>query len=115
MEKLDVNSFREIINKDNFDQVKINDTNYLNISSIVPQAYTQYTLQNRIFILLNMFICGGLIDNGYGNIELNDNSFESLDIQSFISSWDESNNEILFSNCLSILLLFNVFNISHLQ
>ena len=52
MEKLNVSSFKKLIDTSKFEKIKINDANYLNLNSIMPSSNIQNTLQNRIFIMI---------------------------------------------------------------
>lgn len=79
METLNVKSFKNVLDTSKFEKIKIMDTNYLNLNSITPLSNIQNTLQNRIFILIIMFINGGIINNPYSE-KTTSSKFQSLEL-----------------------------------
>ena len=79
MEKLSINSFKNLIDKSKFEKIKVKDTTYLNVNSIIPTSNIKKTLQNRIFIMIVMFINGGIINNPYNNSSTT-SKFDSLEL-----------------------------------
>lgn len=118
---LDTNSFKTLIDVEKFQELNINDKNYININGIMPLSNVQNTLQNKIFILSNMFIYGGLINNPYDIVSLNDKTFDSLNVDSLDNDVTlicyKHFNTVIYSNIITnfVYLIFNYINFNILE
>lgn len=117
---LNINTFKTLIDLENFQKIKIGDTNFTNVSSIFPSAYIQNTLQNRIFILTFMFLNAGLINNPYkdntSNVSFEDITLDNVTNESFISAYKYLA-KIVYSNIISnyIYLIMNYIQLDLLE
>jgi hypothetical protein len=120
MEKLNINSFKNLIDKSKFEKIKVKDTTYLNVNSIMPISNIKKTLQNRIFIMIIMFINGGIINNPY-NKSSTTSKFDSLELDKlpndvFLINYKHFNTTT-YSNivCNIVYLIMNYINIDLLE
>ena len=120
MEKLSINSFKHLIDKSKFEKIKVKDTTYLNVNSIIPTSNIKKTLQNRIFIMIVMFINGGIINNPYNNSSTT-SKFDSLELDKlpndvFLINYKHFNTTT-YSNivCNIVYLIMNYINIDLLE
>ena len=120
MEKLSINSFKNLIDKSKFEKIKVKDTTYLNVNSIIPTSNIKKTLQNRIFIMIVMFINGGIINNPYNNSSTT-SKFDSLELDKlpndvFLINYKHFNTTT-YSNivCNIVYLIMNYINIDLLE
>ena len=118
--KLDIKSFKNLIDSTKFQKIKINDIEYINLNSITPFSYLQNTLQNRIFILLNTFIYGSFINNPNPDITTTSSDYKSLEDnipQDILLITYKHFNTTIYSNiiCNLVYLIINYIYIDLLE